>query len=455
MNPEFVRNLWLEASRRRILGMVGVLALIYAAAAFLNHDDGQKMLAVFGVVGLAVYGVCGVIWASRAAGGAVLDEIRGRTWDFQRLSALTPWAMTWGKLLGAGALAWIAALTGLIAAFPVEVSNKSLAAALTMALGLIALVLFLQGCAMGAALVGVRKARAEGRIATSGSVLLGVAGGLILIAVLSGHLPQQASSWGGGGLDLLSQEATPFWGLTLWGPLFVTLSMAAFAAWAVVGAWRLMRLELQMRNSPWIWIAFLLFAGFWRAGIAPAAAGLSGQVLTAAAVFAILTYAAAFVEPADPLRLRRFAVAIGHGDLPQMIELAPAAVSALKLTVICVIASLVIPTGLFGDGVAPATPIAALTFLIRDLGVIAIFRFGPRPGRGDLAAVIAIALLYGVGAVLDGVVRGQGFALFSPFSPAAPLITLIAGVAQAAAAWVIAAQRIGGASSSIGATGST
>lgn len=40
-------------------------------------------------------------------------EIADRTWDFQRLSALTPWSMTWGKLLGASSLAWLCALTGM------------------------------------------------------------------------------------------------------------------------------------------------------------------------------------------------------------------------------------------------------------------------------------------------------------------------------------------------------
>ena len=48
-------------------------------------------------------------------------------------------------------------------------------------------------------------------------------------------------------------------------PRFTSASVCVFAAWAMAGAWRLMRLELQLRNSPWVWVAFLFFAAVWRA----------------------------------------------------------------------------------------------------------------------------------------------------------------------------------------------
>lgn len=445
MNPEFARNLWLEATRRRLLGLLAVLALVYGATAFLDHATVDAMITSLGVVGLVIFGVCGGVWASRAAGAAVLDEIRGRTWEFQRLSALTPWAMTWGKLLGAGALAWIGALIGMAAVVVHAAKQKDIGQALIMAAGLIALGLFLQGCAMAAALVGVRKARGEGRIATGGAVLLGVLAGVVLLWIVSGHLPPQLSAVTGQSVDVLSQDVVAFWDFTAPGPLFVSLSMAAFAAWAVVAAWRLMRLELQMRNTPWVWIGFLVFAGLWRAGLTPAMAGASGRALTAAMVFGLLTYGAAFVEPIDALRLRRAAGALARGRPLEMASLAPAQIWPLKLAFICVIIAVLAPHSIFGGVVQPVTPFTVLIFLIRDLGVIALFRYGSRPVRGDLSSVIVIALLYGVGAVFDHVIGSEGFALFSPFSQSAPVVTLISGLIQAGVAWLIAARRIGGA----------
>ncbi len=443
MNPEFDRNLWLEATPRRLTGLFLALGLIFGATWLIAHDERHMLLTAIGGVGFATYVACGLIWASRAAGGSVLEEIRGRTWEFQRLSALTPWAMTWGKLFGAGALAWIGALIGLAAAGLTTAQLGPPAEALTVVSGLLALTLFLQGCAMGAALVGVRKARAEGRIATGGAVLLGVLGGLFLLGALGHHLPVRGQSWTAGGLNLFNHQAVQFWGYSPPEPAFAALSLWLFAAWAVVGAWRLMRLELQMRNSPWLWVGFLLFAGLWRAGLANPLSGPLGEVLAAGAGFAALTYASAFVEPADPVRLRRFWSELQAGRLMRAVDLAPAALFAFKLAVLCGLLALFLPRTSYGEPPAPPTVLAALVFLVRDLGVIAFYRYGPTPGRGDLSAVIALALLYGAGGVVDRTVgESLGVVLFSPFATFNPLSVLVSGVVQAAAVWVLAAHRL-------------
>lgn len=48
-----------------------------------------------------LYYVIVVLWGSRNAALGVVGEIRERTWDVQRLSALSAGQMTWGKLFGA------------------------------------------------------------------------------------------------------------------------------------------------------------------------------------------------------------------------------------------------------------------------------------------------------------------------------------------------------------------
>ena len=441
MNPEFERNLWLEATPRRLTGLSVALGLIFAGAWLVARADRHMLQVAMAFVGMAVFAACGVIWAARAAGGSVLEEIRARTWDFQRLSALTPWAMTWGKLFGAGSLAWLGAAAGLTIGGAALSGLGDPHDVGLLVLGLIALALFLQACAMGAALVGVRKARAEGRMATGGAVLLGVVGGLILLGGLANHLPVRGQSWTGGGLDLFNHHPVSFYGALLPGLDFASLSLCLFAGWALIGAWRLMRLELQAHNSPWIWLAFLIFVAAWRAGLAPVEGGLPAQVLTAGAVFAALAYAAAFVEPVDPLRLRRFAAAAADGDLSRMAALAPAAAFPLALALACGLAAMVIPRPVFADTPLPTSVVAVMVFVVRDLAVIAIFRYGPRPGRGDLSAVIALELLYGVGGNIDRTLgQGLGVNLFTPLGSFAPLAALVSGVVQAAAAGVIAGQ---------------
>jgi hypothetical protein len=47
-----------------------------------------------------------VLWGTRAAAQSIVGEIRDKTWDLQRLSAIGPWEMVWGKLFGSTLLMW-------------------------------------------------------------------------------------------------------------------------------------------------------------------------------------------------------------------------------------------------------------------------------------------------------------------------------------------------------------
>jgi len=98
VNPELQRNLWLEGPPRRLIGTALVPALVFLLIWLV--DRGRYPYAVV-IVGAALFIGAALIWAPREARAAVTDEVYARTWDFQRLSALAPWTLTWGKLVGA------------------------------------------------------------------------------------------------------------------------------------------------------------------------------------------------------------------------------------------------------------------------------------------------------------------------------------------------------------------
>ena len=444
MNPEFQRNLWLEASPRRVAWAAVTLILIYVAAILLTRGSSSGLAAALSSAGAVVFVVCGMIWGSRATGGSVLGEIADRTWDFQRLSALTPWSMTWGKLLGASSLAWFCALTGMAMMFAVSLSYAN--GDLYWSLGfMMALALLLQAVSLGAALIGVRKARAEGRVARPGGVLGGLVLGLLLIGAVAGSSGfQKGAGLAGVPAFLYARGEVLWWGQAFGASSFRALAILAFAGWALAGAWRLMRLELQMKNLPVVWPAFLIFLAVFLGGFAYQPGGLAGSLLVGALAVALAAYAAAFAEPADRVRLRQFGASVAKGDLARALPLTPAAIAPFLLALVLVVTALVVAgTGsMFSQGPDPAQAAALLAFVLRDLAVIALFRFGPRPQRGDFGAVVALALLYGVGGIVGSVISpGTGQALFVPVS-AAPWASLASGLAQAAIAWALAWRRI-------------
>ncbi len=437
MNPEFQRNLWLEAGPRRLAWTGVVLAAIYGSVLLLARRDPVPML---GIAGAVVFVATALIWGSRTAGGALAEEVRQRTWDFQRLSALTPWAMTWGKLFGATSMAWLAAASGLVLALAAALYEGKVEGALPLVVGGLGLAILMQAGALVGALVNVRRARAEGRIPNFRFTAGGIIGLLVVLGAAQRVFPTRGLGLGGplGWLNG-SGGVTQWWGAAIPSTWFLALSLVVFGAWALTAAWRLMRLELQMENGPWVWPAFVLFLGFWAAGLVDA--GSTMRFAVAGAVFAACAYAGVFADPADRVRLRQFGDALRRRDGPAMTAAMPLVVAPVLLSLLAVAGVAVSP--LFGEGAEPSVllALAALAFLLRDLAIVAYFRFGPRPGRGDFGAALGLFLAYFVGGVV-GVSLGQGgAALFTP-SPISPAVSVLSAGAQAAVIWFLAWKRV-------------
>ena len=113
LNPEFRRNLALELTTHPLLAMPGVMLLAFLLAYALARDLGG--LRAVGWTAFGLFGGITVFWGTQLASASVLDEFRDNTWDTQRLSALGPWTLTWGKLLGGtvSAMALVATLLAL------------------------------------------------------------------------------------------------------------------------------------------------------------------------------------------------------------------------------------------------------------------------------------------------------------------------------------------------------
>jgi hypothetical protein len=441
MNPELQRNLWLEAGPRKLAWVAVVLAVIYGAALVVTGaaETPRDLARVLTVVGAGVFVVSALFWGPRAAGRALGNEVQQKTWDFQRLSVLSPWEMTVGKLLGSTALPWLAALSG-IAAFNLGLwlgvrSGEALGRpAPWWTLAGIGLAVLMQAGALAMALVGVRRARADGR---PPALRLGWGNGIGAL-VLFWAVGRSVPGLGGQALGpRLPLGGDRWWGMDIGQTRMFALTAAVFGAWAVVAAWRLMRLELQMQNRPWAWPGFLVFAAAWMAGFA-VDGGARFAWAAAGMVFGLGAYASAFAEPADRVRLRRWVLAVRRLDWERLYLTVPAPWSALKLGALAVVGLMATAP----DGETGLLALAAFAFVVRDIGVIAFFRFGPRTRRGDFGAVLGLFLLYFVGgAVGMALSRGPGLALFVP-TPGHALVSLVSGLVMGGLVWAAAWSRI-------------
>lgn len=391
MNPEFRRNLLLELTLHRLVAMPLILLLLYGAAGLVDDGSAVSPLAMF-VMGLLL-----VAWGSRLAADAVLGEVAGRTWDSQRMSALGPWSMSWGKLAGSTIFVWYGAALSIPAAlYSQDASTADL-------LRLLLAGLFAQVLALFASLVIQRLRPARLRFHVTQAQLVGLVGAIFMWNLLH---------WSYIGSIIWYENRFGFGEFTF-------VSGLVFAAWGCFGIHRLMRAELQFRCWPIGWAGFTLFVAIYAAGFVPRrfhdAALLDPIDATTAQFFAAyvviggLTWLAAFAEPKGLVRLRRWRDTVRSGSprdiLRVMPSWAPGLLMALAVGILIVVLSLLsegrypyevdklLPSG---RGSVGAFAAALLLFLLRDIGIIHFLTMDGRAKRALLSTLVYFAVLYGI-----------------------------------------------------------
>jgi hypothetical protein len=452
VNPEFLRNIWLQFSPTRLflapLAIGSVLLLVW-----LVSGHSPSMLRA---VADALFYLIVLFWGTRRAADLVAEEVAGGTWDSQRMSALGAWQMTWGKVIGGTSYVWYAGVLALAAGIAARraASPLSDSGLWIDILHMLGTGLFGQAVAFVISLALLRKQAKRRRL----GVTLSQLGGLLSSAYASGHL-----EYGG----FFRHAAVVDWYLWLLpGDLFALATLGLFLAWSLFGAYRLMRAELQFRSIPWAWLAFALFLMVYADGLLYGAIQAADGALAAwlSAPFAIavaLTYIALFLEPKDVLRYRWLLAAIAAGEPKRALALLPqwlpgfvlAAVGGALLAGSGGLQQLAGLVRLAGPFMHRSTielaagvnvfPLAVALYLLRDVLFVLHQSFGPQRGRGDLTALICLLLVYfPLSGILLSLGRFELLPLLVPYPLADPLISISAPLAEAAVLAVLVGGRL-------------
>jgi hypothetical protein len=438
MNPELQRNLWLELSSRRVMTMPIVLGLIFAAAVTVEDWTGAEALRW---TALWFYYAIVVFWGTRAAAVSIVNEIRERTWDFQRLSSIRPWSMVWSKLLGGAIYQWyggaiclaVWAVASLETADPPSIL---LDGAYYMLVGILATTVSLFAC-----LIAVRRRASHTRL----DVLIYQFAGLAVIFAAQSFW--DLATFGSMAQSIFSPtehaNLINFFGQTVEPSAFYLSSLVVFTGWALWGANQLMRTELQMRNGPWGLIGFIGFLALYAAGLAPTAE-LTGAPLALRTGFGIiavggLTYAVIFLEPKDPVHLRWMAQQAAARRYWAIFQRAPSWMLSYGALTGLVILFFVAGMDIREDAKSMSDIRLAITagflFVARDIGIFLFFGLSGKQ-RGDFAAVVTLFVLYFVTTVITGGALSETMlALFIPISDAPAALRIGAPLAEACIVW--------------------
>ncbi len=422
MNPEFVRNVWLELTPRRLTLMTVVLALAFFAAALSGGVDYRPA-----AVAKALYYFIVVFWGARNAALSVVGEIRERTWDSQRLSALGAGAMVWGKLFGSTIYNWYGGAICLAVIAASDFVHQGPFAATLDVVYFVAIGVIVQAVSLLASLAAIRRRQRHTGFELFIYQLVGILAAVAVFCVWDAADPE--------GFGLIHKKATDvilWWGVNFDARPFLLASLAIFAGWTLLGCYREMRLELKMRNGPLVWAAFLVFMGVYVAGfdawLKNDAAAMNGwsnvalRLMLATTTFGVLTYIMVLLEPKDRVLYRWLGGQLARGRFDRFVSGLQAWMMSYLATVAAAVA-VIVWVGTHGTNVQGDQALLAsgLAFVTRDVAIFVLFETLPGRRRGDFGAIVVLIALYGlVPAILDGLDLKSALAFFYP-QPTEPL----------------------------------
>jgi len=430
MNPELQRNLWLEATPFRLALIAGLLLLVFTATSVA-----PVALATKSGMASGLYWFFAVLWGTRSAALSVVAEIRERTWDGQKLSAIGPWEMVWGKLFGATAANWFGALLCLPVILVPAWQDQGAVFAITYGVILLSLGIFSQTMALLSSLVLIRRNTGNWRLDTFLCQVAGIGVGFAYYSLWS-SIPAVLRS---------SAQSVAWWGRDFNLSTFHLASLLLFLTWALVGCWRAMRAELRSANGPYVWLAYLAYLCIYDAGFDSTISSRLGlidmhplQTKLALAAMALMasTYSMAFLEPKDPVRLRWLGEQLRAGHVYKaflasdawMLSYGATLLAGLMLAIAYATTPLALPV------------LAMLGFLTRDIAIFVLMR-GMAGGRGDFAALAVLGALYLLlPTILHGAHLRELDVLFLPLR--ANVLGVMAAWGQGVACAVLALRRL-------------
>jgi hypothetical protein len=422
MNPEFRRQLWLQFSPARLILMPSLLllgSLAVALSSGLERLPEGLASAALGVFLMIVYGM-----GTNAAGTSILEEIQERTWDQQRMSAMQPWAMTWGKLAGATSYAWYGGALCLLVFVPASWLADWPHA------GEMAICAVLGGILLHALLLAVnlQLGRNPGKLAQRGGMWA------LLVFLL----------WAlGFGVNFARSSTLAWWGEEYEPWTFLLASLLVFVPCVLVAAWRLMAESLAVRQLPWGWPALiLLLTGYVGGFTAPAHVPLS---LTGLGIAALLTYASLLSQPQTRVVWQRMLGLASAGQWRSVLRQLPPWLTSLALVLpFALLATLQLSGkggGMDGAGhFSVQEPLVIALLTLRDCCLLLFFSFNPQARRPQGAFMITMLVLYlllpWLFAVMDAsLLTSLVFPLYGELATASGIAALHAGAAFLLLKW--------------------
>ncbi|HET9843876.1 MAG TPA: hypothetical protein VFP93_04395, partial [Gammaproteobacteria bacterium] len=381
MNPELRRNIWLEFTTHRLIAAPVVLGCIL----YIGYLTGG--MPYLKKISLQLFILLSFVWGTRTCSDGICSEINAHTWDWQRMSSLSPMKMSIGKLLGSTSFTWYCSLLvfmAYIACSTVLNGTPVLTSALVLFMG----ALFTQSLALVFSLNVLHYERHEKILSFKY---------FVAAVFIGGNLTYYAYK------SLNLTFLVPWFHYNFSVNYFAPISLTFFFLWSLIALYRNLRIELQYKNIPWVWGAFTVFCVVYFSGflyqpnlhIVPPGKWFKtlnfGSLFFAFAVAMFLTYLSFLMEEIHLLRYKKLIISWSKGKISFLENLPRWVVSFIIMLFIGIWIMLKPNDTAFRIDLF----VMALTLLsIRDILLAHFFNFGINRKRTMLTILFYFAVLY-------------------------------------------------------------
>jgi len=391
-NPELTRNLWLEITTHRLIAMPLILGVIFLLAHVAGHSPQGSLRNIVNISSFA-YIILVMIWGAKNAASSIIDEVNQNTWDFQKLSSITPWKMVVGKFIGSTLYMWYGGIIALSVYALASISlNSSINASLfypvikTSLLLLTGILVQLAAMFLAIASLAINKSKP----ARLSSLAFVIASFLASIPLLSytlslGHRRRSFQ----GSIDWYDLGINYTW--------FTLVTLIIFIGWTCTGIYRLMKKELQYPLLPWVWTVFTCFIVIFLQGFfikTPPTVSLLLPLFLLTCITYLLLLAEAKTGPIYKklyysFKSRKWTNIFAATPLWVITSMLVIAYSVL-LCAVTILSLTEVPKPSF----LIATVIVTLLLLSRDILIVHFFNLPPNRKRADMTAIIYMIVLY-------------------------------------------------------------
>lgn len=439
-NPELVKNFRLEFNLTRFLIPAALLLLVGWVG--WHSNDGNTYLAQSmqhpQALGLFSW-MCGfgyfftILWGTYLVSNSLHEEIRRKTWDFVRMSSLSPFKILIGKMLGAPSVVWVISFAGVVpmlvfaGALMIPGSGVIRPEAVTLGVTILSLLCWTIWSYAMAIFIGLSMdVRTDRNGAFSGTILVAVAGctiGGLITGFLRGFYnvvklnPGTAAPADVYVIDqgYLHKPSTGEWyDITLYGYDILLMILAFFAAWAVIGAWRALRKSLQYRDAPWAWVAFLVTSSFFLNGFRLRGGDIDNvaDILYWPIFISILSmFFACLNEAGDIIKYKTFARHLAAGNYAAAFRVMPLWMISFALFVVATLISILTASH---SSRALLLFVSLVGFIVRDLFVFHAISWTPSIRRPVLGMIVFAIVFYNLLPMLAATVAKDDLYMFYP-----------------------------------------